>query len=395
MPEVMDRLRSNAADRGRDGGRTETYDLPDGRQIVLGNWRATPTPEVQHGLLQPYDGIVHNGTISNDKELGAKDGEIDSEVLPRVINRESVHTIAESLSRVKGSYALGIRGVDTLFLACNYKPLYYYATGVDNDTVYFSSMERHFEGVIKFGHSPKKLAPYSVLDLTTGNACEIPRTWGRKALVVASAGLDSTVVATKLVREGYTVCLLHFRYGCHAQPREETCIRAIASQLGCGWSYVDIPYHSMRGDSPLLSTSPRIAQGAAGAEYAHEWVPARNLVMLSLAVAYAEANGYHVVALGNNLEESGAYPDNEEEFTHLLNGVMPYATQNGYRVDIISPVGHLMKHEIVKLGQQLNTPFHYTWSCYKGGTSHCGECGPCFMRKTAFERNGLKDPVMS
>jgi 7-cyano-7-deazaguanine synthase len=52
-----------------------------------------------------------------------------------------------------------------------------------------------------------------------------------------------------------------------------------------------------------------------------------------------------------------------------------------------------MKHEIVKIGVPLGVPYHLTWSCYSGNEEHCGECGPCFMRRTAFERNELDDPV--
>jgi 7-cyano-7-deazaguanine synthase len=53
-----------------------------------------------------------------------------------------------------------------------------------------------------------------------------------------------------------------------------------------------------------------------------------------------------------------------------------------------------MKHEIIKEGVDANVPYEHTWSCYGDGVYHCGKCGPCFMRKTAFERNGIKDPVL-
>jgi 7-cyano-7-deazaguanine synthase len=64
-------------------------------------------------------------------------------------------------------------------------------------------------------------------------------------------------------------------------------------------------------------------------------------------------------------------------------------------MSIATPLGNLMKHEIVTFGKRYGTPFHLTWSCYEQGDKHCGNCGPCHMRKIAFEINGLKDPVFA
>ena len=79
-------------------------------------------------------------------------------------------------------------------------------------------------------------------------------------------------------------------------------------------------------------------------------------------------------------------------------------TKPAFRVDgkqliahvrLVTPVGRLMKHEIVKQGVKLGVPYDLTWSCYSGGDRHCGECGPCTMRSLAFQRNGRKDPVFN
>jgi 7-cyano-7-deazaguanine synthase len=368
----------------------ERFSLSGGLVAYLGNWRATPTTEMELGQLQPYDGLVHNGTIANDKELGGLDGEIDSQVLARVLNRTNLQKFTDSLTKVKGSYAIALVSRDTVWAACNYKPLHYWID--DHETLYFSSMARHFEGVVPFGQSPVQLTPYSTIDFLTGKTLPIPRTAAKRAVVVCSGGLDSVTVAAKMRSDGYEVCLLHFRYGCLAETRESSLIPLIAERLGAEYKFLSLPEYS-RGSSSLFSDGSGIAEAVAGAEYAHEWVPARNLNMLSAAVAYAESNGYHVVALGNNLEESGSYPDNEEQMTVMLNAIMPYAVQNGYEMRIVSPVGHLMKHEIVKLGLSLEAPYDLSWSCYRGGNRHCGNCGPCYMRQTAFERNSAADPV--
>jgi len=395
-PGLLRLLQRNAGDRGRDGGRTEEFQLGPFR-VILGNWRATPTPEVEKAPLQPYDGLVHNGTIANDRELGGLPGEVDSQVLPRVLDRSSLKAFRDSLQKVRGSYAIATVSEQTrsVFLACNYKPLYFWLS--PEETIYFSSMERHFAGLLPFGTRPTKLQPYSVLDLRSRHVLSLREGSPQRAVVIASAGLDSTVVASQLARKGWDVHLLHFQYGCLAQTREEESIVKIAKALGTTYSFLPLDFRTLlQAKSTLLNQDDSAIGGAVeGAEYAIDWVPARNLIMLALSVGYAEANGYHAVALGNNLEESGAYPDNEEEFTHLFNGLLPNATADGYQVEVLSPVGHLMKHEIVKLGLFLGAPFEHTWSCYRGEGVHCGRCGPCFMRRTAFSRNGVEDPVFA
>lgn len=387
--EHLHNVKRKATDRGRDGGHMKEYPLRNGLTAYVGNWRATPTTEVERGNQQPYDGIVHNGTIANDDELGHIAGEIDSEVLPRILDRTWLVGFAESLRKVKGSYAIAAVTDESIFLACNYKPIYYIRIG---DAVYFSSLERHLAGIVPNGTRAVKMPPYSVLSLPDLSAITLPRSLPTRAVVIASGGLDSTCVAAKLRRDGFDVHLLHFQYGCRAQTRESALIPEIANAIGATYSYQALPYVSIGGSS-LLEDGSRIAPGIEGAEYAHEWVPARNLIMLSYATAYAEAHGYGFIALGNNLEEAGAYPDNEEEFTLLFDALLDNAVNEGRQVRVIAPVAHLMKHEIVTLGVNIGAPFASTWSCYKGGPLHCGECGPCYMRRTAFERNGLTDPV--
>lgn len=395
--ELFEQMRQCAKDRGRDGGEFHHYLLGepgsvwDGNLGRLGNWRATPTTELETAPLQPYGGVVHNGTIANDVELGNIDGQVDSMVLQHVLDRSSFPAFVESLGKIKGSYALAMSSPDGIFLAANYKPIYYFSR--PDEGIYFSSMERHLKHLIPFGQAAARLQPYTAMNLRTHEVRPIPREKKSTALVVCSSGLDSTTVAYKMRSDGYDVGLLHFRYGAKAEQPELDRMEQIAAHLEAPLDVVDIDYGKYSGSSPLL-TDQDISVGKDGAEYAHEWVPARNLVMLAHAVAYAEANGYSYIALGNNLEESGAFPDNEEEFTFLLDKALDYAVHDGGFVRLVSPVGHLMKHEIVKLGNELGVPWELTWSCYRGDEKHCSKCAPCFMRKTAFERNGLSDPVM-
>lgn len=379
--------------------------------IVLTNNRAEPTTEWQRKktteTVQPYFNedlvYIHNGTIANDKELaraiGVPEPAIDSQIIGPVLAGSGVLTpdnMIERLSELVGSYALAVhqRTTDTLYLAANYKPIYH---ALYDGVLYFASMPYHLPYYGTLQSTVQKLSPYSVLMVLRDGAWlkfPIPTERSKRVLVVASGGMDSTVVASKLVAEGREVALLHVEYGARAQTRESDAVGRVAEHLGVELITVrtDIFTAVIRA-SRLTSTQATFAEGIPGAELAIEWVPARNLIMASLAVGIAEARGYSEIALGNNLEESGAYPDNEQEFIHQLNQVMPNAVNLGKWVRFTQPVGNLMKHEIVALGLKHNAPLHLAWSCYNNGGKHCGNCGPCFMRRTAFKMNGLTDEM--
>lgn len=355
------------------------------------NHRAVPTTEIKNAEFnQPFGTdykIVHNGVISNDKELGNKEGMIDSYILSKVLNCKTIDTLTESLKKIKGSYAIAIMKPNgTFYLACNYKPIFY---SMEDDEFVFSSYREHLENY----SNVKRLEPYSVFDTETQETRKIEREVYDRAVVIASGGLDSTAVAAYARKHHKEIVLLHFQYGCIAETKELDCIKKIAEYLDCPYKVVPIDMSFMNGASALFGDSKDIHTGIEGSEYAYEWVPARNLIMLSLAVGFAEANNYSYIYLGTNLEEGGAYPDNENQFIKDFDNCLYGAVQNGKSVKILTPVGNLMKHEIVEFGNRYDAPFQYTWSCYKDGELPCGECGPCFMRRTAFRRNGLEDPL--
>lgn len=361
------------------------------------NHRAVPTTEVQNAEFnQPFGTdykIVHNGTISNDKELGNPEGMIDSYVLSKVLDFTNIETLRDSLYKVVGAFAIGIlKPNGHFYLACNYKPIFYCYTSDGN--FYFSSYKHHLSGLGNI----QRVEPYSVMDEETGQTLPIKREIFDNALVIASAGLDSTAVAAYACSVHKKVTLLHYNYGCLAETPELVRIKKIQESLNkiygnCSLYIMDLDLKFMAHASSILDGKQKIAESVEGSEYAHEWVPARNLIMLSMAVGYAEANDFSYIYLGTNLEESGAYPDNEEQFIKDFNNCLYGAVQNGKYVEIRTPVGNLMKHEIVPFGLKYKAPFEHTWSCYRNGEKACGHCGPCFMRQKAFFRNGLVDPI--
>jgi len=380
------------------------------------NFRAEPTtefvPNKQYSDQQPYTckdwTIVHNGTIANDKELrtGELATSIDSAAIAESLSLQSplfdnqdqsYIAFRETIKRLVGSYAILAqhdRHPNQMLVAANYRPVWY---AINELGVFFASSKDYFPKEL----TPVALTPYSTAHFAYESGelvvridtLRVRKAGATKTLVIASGGLDSTVAASQLVAEGHEVSLLHFLYGCRSERQEVFAINAIGEKMGI--NVIEFPLNIYDpSDSRLFDKDSEIAGGEEGAEFAHEWVPARNLVMLSVATAYAEANNFEYIALGNNLEEAGAYPDNEPDFIRRFNELLPFAVGDGKRVEVLMPVGDLMKHEIVKLGLKNNAPLELTWSCYKNGEYHCGKCGPCFMRKTAFHINHTFDPIV-
>jgi 7-cyano-7-deazaguanine synthase len=388
--------------------------------MYMANFRAEPSTERVNDPTeddtQPYVcgdwAIVHNGTIANDKEIYKLVGGSDELVPPtridswsialllhyltyrnafEAIPRSPYEIFQEAIKKLVGSWAIIAyhKGADEFYIANNYRPLYYSKT---KETVILSSVKVD-DMLLVPPYSTGRIGLFGILFDSDGSRPKI-KAKGR-ALVVLSGGLDSTVVAAQLVKEGHEVEALHFRYGCRAEAAEFQSVGKIAEALNIKLRIIDITdlFKSI-GHSRLLDPGATIADGVAGAEQAIEWVPARNTILSSIAIGIAEGNGFDYIALGINLEEAGGgYTDNVLDLYDGFNNLMQWIVGVGKQVEFIAPVGHLMKHEIVKMGLLANAPFQHTWSCYNAGTVHCGNCGPCFMRKTAFEMNGATDPV--
>jgi len=393
--------------------------------VVMANNRAEPTTEwVENKTpfdIQPfYDPesgihIVHNGTIANDQALREEIGlldpptKIDTYALLAYLSAKWDKTLSglQKILRddVVGSFALALHSSycpNDLVLATNYKPLFV-MNDANRDVLWFSSLPSFLQpySTLRTMQPIKQIGPYEIVSLNPlleeVHFSLYPTKVPKKVLVICSGGLDSTVVATQYVRQKYDVTLLHFQYSCRAQNSEERALRNVAEELGCEVMVVpmDNLFKSIIGHSRLTDTGGTLMVergGEASAELAYEWVPARNLIFYSIATGIAEAYGFDIIALGGNLEESGAYPDNEAIFTLAFRDVLPYAVNLGKRVQVEMPVGNLMKHEIVKLGLELDAPLDKTWSCYEDADKPCGICGPDYMRRVAFKMNGVKDP---
>lgn len=315
--------------------------------LLLNNNRAEPTTEFIDNKklsdVQPYHYgqtyIVHNGTIANDKDLISEynlklSTKIDSAVIAPIFDQSdfSTETILEILrDKLIGSYALAVYSEkhQKLILATNYKPLSILFDKND-DVLYFSSLEDYLVSNqydrIFSDENFIEIKPYTclILDVNSRNIeqHDLYRNVDRKrALICASSGLDSTVAATWAKTQGYDITLLHFDYNCRAHEKEKKSIEQIAKYFDCELVTIKADFFkNVLGGSKLYDGTEITKQDEKGAELAIEWVPARNLIFMSIAAGYCEAKGIDYIVLGGNLEEAGCLLNREENLIRMFDG---------------------------------------------------------------------------
>lgn len=222
------------------------------------------------------------------------------------------------------------------------------------------------------------------------------------AVVLLSGGLDSTTVLALAQRDGWNVHALTFRYGQrHAQEIERA--RAIATQAGVTKHVIADVDLSMFGGSALTSNDFPLPKDRPACEMAQgvpvTYVPARNTVFLSFALAWAETLGATDIFIGVNALDYSGYPDCRPEFIHafetLANLATRLGTEGGPRFRVHAPLLRLHKHEIIALGMTLGVDYSVTTSCYDPGASGaaCGHCDSCQLRRAGFEKAGIPDPT--
>ncbi|MQQ09708.1 7-cyano-7-deazaguanine synthase QueC [Epibacterium sp. SM1979] len=214
-----------------------------------------------------------------------------------------------------------------------------------------------------------------------------------KTIVVCSGGMDSVALAHVVAQEHELTRLVSFDYGQRHRKELDYAARA-ATRLGVPHDVID-----MRGIGAALTGSALTDDiGVPDGHYAEETmkvtvVPNRNAIMLTIAFGIAAANGDDAVATAVHGGDHFIYPDCRPAFTEAFN-TMQAAALDGYaNVQLFTPFVHKSKADIATAGTAVNTPFAETWSCYKGGTHHCGRCGTCVERREAFHLAGLPDPT--
>ena len=216
-----------------------------------------------------------------------------------------------------------------------------------------------------------------------------------KAVCLLSGGMDSTVSAAWASQQ-YDVYALHVGYGQKAAARERRCAEDVARLLKAReFRVTEVPFLQELGGSALTDARLAIPTGAVSSgEIPITQVPFRNGILLSLAVAWAEAIDAHAVVIGAVEEDSSGYPDCREQFLVALERAVEMGTKPDRDIRIVAPLVHKTKGEIVRLGVELRAPFAASWSCYDEGPLPCNECESCLLRAKGFREAGVQDPLL-
>lgn len=222
----------------------------------------------------------------------------------------------------------------------------------------------------------------------------------RRAVVLLSGGLDSATVLAIARSQGFVCHALSFAYG-QRHAIELDAARRVAAALGAA-QHLIVPIDlRLFGGSALTADVP-VPKDRPADEMSHgipiTYVPARNTIFLSFALAWVEVLESSDIFLGVNALDYSGYPDCRPEYIEAYERMANLATKAGVegrqRLTIHAPLIHMSKAEIIRTGQSLGVDYGLTSSCYDPATdgTACGHCDSCLLRRKGFEELGLKDP---
>ena len=217
----------------------------------------------------------------------------------------------------------------------------------------------------------------------------------KKAVCVMSGGMDSTLSAYMMKKEGYEIVAMHFNYDQRTEAKELECFYKICDDLGVSNKYVlDLYFFKQLGASALTDRSIEVPTGGVEEGVPVTYVPFRNGIFLSMAAAIAEKEGAQVIAIGVVEEDSSGYPDCRESYIKSMQQSINLGTKDETNIEIQMPLVHLQKSQIVTASLEQGVALEHTWSCYKNEASACGVCDSCRLRLRGFKLAGEVDPII-
>lgn len=223
-----------------------------------------------------------------------------------------------------------------------------------------------------------------------------------KVVSLLSGGIDSCTTASKLAIDGFDVFPLFVDYGQRAVQREINAAEGYVSEVrariekmhALSTANVSMPF--LR--SSLVGTAD--VEKNTGENFGTmeskkvDWVPARNIILITLAASYCETVGARKISIGAYREdEMPPYPDSSRDFFDVMQQALT-SGMYGDAFEIVTPFIDSFKWDLLTYSRDKNLPTHLTWSCYENLQSHCGYCRNCVDRKKAFDKAGIKDPTI-
>ncbi|GET29650.1 7-cyano-7-deazaguanine synthase [Prolixibacter sp. SD074] len=220
----------------------------------------------------------------------------------------------------------------------------------------------------------------------------------KKAIVLLSGGLDSSVALHLAKSQGFELYALSFDYG-QRHERELQGARETAKSTGVKEHHIVNMRLDLWGGSALTDQSIEVENGdITRTDIPVTYVPARNMVFLSVAASYAEAIGARDIFIGVSQIDYSGYVDCRQEFINAMEAAINKGTVCGAEMDdpihVRAPFIDKTKADEIRLGMELGVDFGLTWSCYRGGEKPCGTCDSCLLRAKAFEEAGYTDPLL-
>lgn len=219
----------------------------------------------------------------------------------------------------------------------------------------------------------------------------------KTAVVLLSGGLDSSTVMAMAKDMGYELYGLTIIYG-QRHIREIESARKVAQTLeAVEHRVMELPNGLFSGSALTFDSEVPMDNDIEDSnEIPSTYVPARNLVFLSMAVSWAEALDADAVFIGVTAVDYSGYPDCRPEFIESFRRTSELATKKGISgrpIEIKTPIIDMNKSQIILRSKELGFDLGLTWSCYSGGEKPCGRCDTCLYRLKGFREAGLKDPV--
>ena len=220
----------------------------------------------------------------------------------------------------------------------------------------------------------------------------------KNAVVLVSGGMDSAVVLAIAREQGFAVHALSVRYGQRHTSELDAAARLAAAQGAVAHKTVNVDLRSIGGSALTDDIAVPLDHAAAADEIPVTYVPARNTIMLSVALGWAEVLGAADIFCGVNAVDYSGYPDCRPEFIEAFERLANLATKAGVEgagLRIHAPLQHLGKDAIVREGLRLGVDFAQTVSCYQADADGraCGHCDACRLRAQGFAAAGVADPT--